>query len=1288
MKRLPILLFILCISSTLIGQAPQAFKYQAAARNAAGELLVNQTVSFRISILKGSESGQVVYTEALSALTNLFGLVNLEIGRGTVLYGTFSTISWGIDNYFLKVEMDPTGGSNYQVMGVSQLLSVPYALYSNASPSTSPWNVSGDTVAYPGYVKIGSLPAYARLSVSDNTNGFIGEFSNKNPVQGPQIFLANDQDTYLGLGLNGSQSAYSPGNAYLWLFNNHDLRIGTNNIERMRIRGNGRIGIGTASPLYPLDVNGTVRVTGFRLPTGAQDGYILTSEADGNAIWKQPPDTGIIEITTPPEGGLSSTETQPGVIDLGINEAGVTENKLAPQSVSNDKILDQTILFNKIGNNAATPGQVMKWNGTTWEAADDYGVQGPITSIFAVDGLFGGGYQGSVVLGLADQGVTGPKIAPASITGDKIQTQTIQFGNIGPNGASPGQVMKWDGSIWKPGNDSASAFQPGGSITGNMAGAIMNVTNTFAGGGNQSSYAIQARSSHNLINDKYHFAVYALTGAGANPYCDPFMANAAVFGGATEAGKPYMHGVIGTSFNGNGIYGYSVEGNAGYFNGPVKVDGGLVVLSSIISQGGSVGVGTGAPSSQLDLEGSSTTNGIDINNVSDADGDPLIHFQLSHNSKFTIGVDDSDHDKLKIGTTSLTNNNRLTIDSIGQVGLGTETPYAKLHVMGNIRMQDGNEGDGKVLTSDVNGEGSWEELPNYIGGSGTQHYLAKFAQTDELTGSILYEGTYTKVNNLAKSDVDKETSAKDMEGDPKETGIGIGTTTPKNKLDIEGSAAIGATYSGNSSAPSNGLIVEGNVGLGTTSPLNKLDIFGAAAIGSGYAATWTAPANGLLVEGKTGIGQSDPEGMLVVENKLDTTSFRVNDEGTDSSPFIIDKNGNVGIGTETPGSKLEVDGTIEVNQKIQAHDGGGLEFATSEGTSRLFLNHLGYVGIGTSSPSNSFEIESAYSADGITIDNTATDGDPHLQFALSGTTKYTLGVDDSDGDKFKIGTSYTSTSTFLTIDASGNVGIHETSPTAKMHVEQTADADAFLVEDKSTDDTPFVIKSDGKVGIGTTVPTQALEVSGTIKATSYTGDGSALTGIGTGTGGVINTGSTTIGADSDANGSGEIALQTRGITRMTVTNDGIVECDVIRLIGGGDIAEPFNTTDSAVIKPGMVLSIDRQNPGNLMVSGVPYDKCVAGIVSGAGDIDPGLILSKPGTLADGTYPVALSGRVYCLADASFGPIEPGDMLTSSSIPGYAMKVMNFNKALGAVIGKAMTPLKEGKGLVLVLVSLQ
>jgi hypothetical protein len=142
-------------------------------------------------------------------------------------------------------------------------------------------------------------------------------------------------------------------------------------------------------------------------------------------------------------------------------------------------------------------------------------------------------------------------------------------------------------------------------------------------------------------------------------------------------------------------------------------------------------------------------------------------------------------------------------------------------------------------------------------------------------------------------------------------------------------------------------------------------------------------------------------------------------------------------------------------------------------------------------------------------------------------------------------------------------------------------------------------------------------------------------------------------------------------------------------VGGADIAEPFHISvdkSSQELEPGSVVVIDESNPGHLKRSEQAYDTRVAGIISGAGGVNSGIILQQEGVL-EGGQNVALTGRVYVRADASNGPIKPGDLLTTSTKPGYAMRVTNHDRAHGAVLGKAMTELKEGEGQVLVLVTL-
>jgi hypothetical protein len=139
MKKL-LLSFVAAVtlSLTTFGQAPEGFKYQAVVRDAGNAIINNQTIGLRMTIQQGSIGGTTVYAETFSTTTNAYGLVNLEIGKGTVLTGTFATIDWANGPFFMETAADVTGGTNYTVMGTSQLMSVPYALYAKTSGSSTP----------------------------------------------------------------------------------------------------------------------------------------------------------------------------------------------------------------------------------------------------------------------------------------------------------------------------------------------------------------------------------------------------------------------------------------------------------------------------------------------------------------------------------------------------------------------------------------------------------------------------------------------------------------------------------------------------------------------------------------------------------------------------------------------------------------------------------------------------------------------------------------------------------------------------------------------------------------------------------------------------------------------------------------------------------------------------------------------------------------------------------------------------------------------------------------------
>ena len=145
MKIKLILIACLFACTMLSAQVPQAFSYQAIAMDANGDLVTNSQVALEISVLADSPSGNVSYTESHLVMSSSLGHVNLEVGRGTATFGTFESVVWSTGPHFLEIKMDVSGGTDYQIVGTVQLLSVPYALIAEESLSgiQGPSGISG-----------------------------------------------------------------------------------------------------------------------------------------------------------------------------------------------------------------------------------------------------------------------------------------------------------------------------------------------------------------------------------------------------------------------------------------------------------------------------------------------------------------------------------------------------------------------------------------------------------------------------------------------------------------------------------------------------------------------------------------------------------------------------------------------------------------------------------------------------------------------------------------------------------------------------------------------------------------------------------------------------------------------------------------------------------------------------------------------------------------------------------------------------------------------------------------
>jgi len=226
---------------TICAQAPIGFNYQAVARSNTGALLPNQNISLRMAITDGEE-GSVVYQETHTTNTNQFGLITLGVGRGAVVSGDLSTVNWSAITPWLKVEMDPTGGTNYTDMGTSPLLSVPYALYA-ASGNPGPEGPPGIQGPEGPQGPQGMQGAQGLQGLQ----GAMGIQGDPGP-QGPPGFLSDGNVAGNTPYWNGSD----------WVLNNSNIYNNGNNV-----------GINTTSPSAKLHVKGSTDVSQLILEANA-----------------------------------------------------------------------------------------------------------------------------------------------------------------------------------------------------------------------------------------------------------------------------------------------------------------------------------------------------------------------------------------------------------------------------------------------------------------------------------------------------------------------------------------------------------------------------------------------------------------------------------------------------------------------------------------------------------------------------------------------------------------------------------------------------------------------------------------------------------------------------------------------------------------------------------------------------------------------------------------------------------------------------------------------------------
>ena len=402
MKNIVLSLVLFFGVSAILAQPPQAFKYQAVVRDASGEIVSNQVVGVRISIRNNDISGPINYQETHSLTTNEFGLITLNIGMGTPVGSyDFQTIIWEHYSKFLEVEVDPLGGINYTSMGTTELVSVPYALFSGSS-ADGYWDKSNDEIFYSGgNVGIGTTDPLSTLH-----------------VYGGGLFRADGSGVSLSGGTDYGVIRYSEPSGF------------TTNIKLKwaQTTFSGKVGINQQDPAYSLHVVNSTSdnwLAGFHNTSTSATGHGVVIRADGgDPLWVQNSYSTMFSIKNNGNVGIGTADPDNRLV---IKSSGAGDVM---------KILSNTnntlAKFRHTGNNS---GALYLYDGSNNNTVFFYGE--------------GNSFINSGSLGL---GTSIPSNSKLQIEGTGTYDAMLRLNNVGTDGAS--FFMGSTNSAWGGGTNS------------------------------------------------------------------------------------------------------------------------------------------------------------------------------------------------------------------------------------------------------------------------------------------------------------------------------------------------------------------------------------------------------------------------------------------------------------------------------------------------------------------------------------------------------------------------------------------------------------------------------------------------------------------------------------------------------------------------------------------------------------------------------------------------------------------------------------------------------------------
>lgn len=746
---------VLCLMlNGVYSQAPQSFKYQSVARNSEGEPIVNGNIGLRISIRDQSATGTIVYQETHVVTTNSFGLFSISVGEGTSVSSTFSTISWGSGSKFLEVEADFAGGSNYTSLGASQLLSVPYALYA-ASGTQGPQGLIGP-----------QGPAGVQgLTGSNGTNGSNG-----------LNILNGTTNPPAGVGVNGefyintiTSTLFGPRTSGAWPAGVSLIgpmgatgSTGANGLNILNGANNPTSGIGLNGEFYINTTTSTLfgPKTGAGWPTGvsligppgsAINAWSLTGNAgtvDGTNFIGTTDNiplnfkvnnikAGRIDAITGNTFntflGLYSGQFTTGSNNTGIGNAALSSNTTG---TNNTGIGLGSIISNTTGSfNTASGSSSLTYNKTGSDnVALGYGalnknVSGSAATAIGAKAMFYSNDTNSPFINdnvaVGYEALMG-SINPSNNTGTRnvsLGYQTLKSNTTGNNNVAAGYITLTSnstgfnntalGGASMVNNTTGSSNTAVGwsSLWANTIGFFntaigQNAMNNNIDGSHNTAIGWSALSSNTNSSGSFNVALGSqslysnTTGTynSASGYESMFVNTTGSFNSA-NGGQSLFSNSIGSHNSADGV-------NALYSNssGSRNTANGYSALSANT---------TGQQNTALGYQAGYTS--VPANANTTGSSNTFIGYNSGPGSATQL------INATAIGYEALvTSSNSLVLGGTGvnavNVGIGTTAPTAKLHVAGSVKIVDGTQGAGKVLTSDGTGLASW--ITPISGGSG------------------------------------------------------------------------------------------------------------------------------------------------------------------------------------------------------------------------------------------------------------------------------------------------------------------------------------------------------------------------------------------------------------------------------------------------------------------------------------------------------------------------------------------------------------------------------------------